>query len=571
MSRVLKEDLVVAGDHAVEVIALIKNLEKGALLYLDTICTTLLPFFTSGAYFDASLKRLVSILEVRVWHSAEEHEITRLANVLIVEFLLGRYHLNTIRKFPAALFDKIKILPNGYPSTDYPHNVNWRQFQLLDSFDSEAYAAAIAGETQHLGISDRVRGLSRFFYRPTEDGTVIFPISGLRNVSRRTFRSVTLYSPVSESIAPQQERREGNPELFSRDPDVGPVNVAVELPFRDTVAAAEEAADIAEELLDWMQPHWIPSAPVEIDRRNYIVLGADKRFVAEQHGVTRHNQLVIASRALDIDRFFQSLPAGLVESVVKRISEARADQPLARKLPVCLRWYRKAVEAEKLEDKLLYYWVVLERAFASSRHDRDHKWSLSGSTDRGQFGLIVEYVPVHEALTFMYSFGWQLYWYLWHLVRNQYISLSPEMTKACVFDGSSRNVTLDDFLPRLDAIAAELSDRLVKNKVEEVANFYRDPMTARARITKRVEITSDEIVLIYRLRNSIVHQGHFDPKLLEPFAARAGQLAGNVIQVLLTQFVASPDASVETIFAGAKVQDDWYRSAGLNKTYRWIS
>lgn len=96
----------------------------------------------------------------------------------------------------------------------------------------------------------------------------------------------------------------------------------------------------------------------------------------------------------------------------------------------------------------------------------------------------------------------------------------------------------------------------MKEKVEEVAKFYRDPLVARARITKKFEDTRDEIVLIYRLRNSIVHQGHFDPKLLEPFAARAGQLAGNVIQILLTEFVTTPDASVETIFAGAKVQYD---------------
>ncbi|MEY2490146.1 MAG: hypothetical protein QOC70_2088 [Verrucomicrobiota bacterium] len=355
--------------------------------------------------------------------------------------------------------------------------------------------------------------------------------------------------------------------MFSKDKSLSPVNVAVALPFRDSVAASEQAADMAEELFDWMQPHWTSSKPVEIDRRNYIVTDDQKRIIAEQHGASRYNEFFISQDALDVDAFFQSLPPGLADSVVKRIGESSTAQPLANKLPVCLHWYRKAVETVKLEEKLLYYWVVLERAFAFSRHDQDKKWSLAGAADSGPFRVIIEYVPVHEAMTFMYDFAWQLYWYLQRLFNSQYlsavsgqmapyVSVSPELMKACAFDGSSRTITLDQFLPNLDKIAMELSDRVVKEKVEEVARFYRDPLVAKTNICKKFEVTRDEIVLIYRLRNSIVHQGHFDRKLLEPFAARAGQLAGNVIRVLLTRFVTDRDATVETIFAGAKVHYD---------------
>jgi hypothetical protein len=97
---------------------------------------------------------------------------------------------------------------------------------------------------------------------------------------------------------------------------------------------------------------------------------------------------------------------------------------------------------------------------------------------------------------------------------------------------------------------------IVKEKVEEVVKFYRDPVVAKTSICKKFETTRDEIVLIYRLRNSIVHQGHFDRKLVEPFAARVGELARNVIRLLFTKFVDDPDASVETLFAAAKVQYD---------------
>jgi hypothetical protein len=96
----------------------------------------------------------------------------------------------------------------------------------------------------------------------------------------------------------------------------------------------------------------------------------------------------------------------------------------------------------------------------------------------------------------------------------------------------------------------------IKEKVEDAARFYRDPHVAKEAICKRFDSTRDEIALIYRLRNSIVHQGHFDRKLLEPFAARAGELARVVFSLLVSKFITDPSASVETIFTEAKVQYD---------------
>ena len=567
LSRVLKQDPVVKNAHLVEFVALINHFETAPLLYLDTVCAAVLPFFTSGNYFRDSLKRLISILKTDAWAAEDPKEIGRLSNAIIVEFLLNRYNVETIRTFPAALFSQLRSLPNGHSVTEFPHNVNWRMFQHEQSFDSAGYAAAISSEMEELTIEDRLNALGRFFDRRLEQGTFIFPVSGLRNASRLKFRSVTLYSPIKESLSARQDTETADPEMFGRDASISPVNVAVDLAFRDSAAGSDEAADIAEELFDWMQPYWTQTNPVEIDRRNYIVVDDQKRLINVQSGVSRHNAFAVSHNALNVDVFFEYLPAGLADEVVKRIGESRANQALANKLPVCLRWYRKGVEAAKLEDQLLYYWVVLERAFAFSRHDQDKKWSLSGAAETGRFRVIAEYVPVHEALTFMYDFAWQLHHYLYRLLHSHhlstatnqlvsYISLSPELMKTCGFDANSSGVTLDDFLQNLDTIAAQLTDRVVKEKVEEVASFYRDPLVANANITRKFQTTRDEIVLIYRLRNSILHQGHFDRKLLQPFAARAGQLARNVILILFTKFVDDPDTSVETIYASAKVQYD---------------
>src|SRR4029450_7018590 len=62
LSRVLKQDPVVKNAPLVEFIALIKHFETAPLLYLDTVCAAVLPFFTSGDYFRDSLKRLFPVV-----------------------------------------------------------------------------------------------------------------------------------------------------------------------------------------------------------------------------------------------------------------------------------------------------------------------------------------------------------------------------------------------------------------------------------------------------------------------------------------------------------------------------
>src|SRR5262249_6371167 len=153
------------------------------------------------------------------------------------------------------------------------------------------------------------------------------------------------------------------------------------------------------------QPYWTQREPVEIDRRSYVGLDSDKRILSQHHSVDRHNAVHLAQHALDVDALFNNLPEGCVDSVSRRLDVSRPDQELVRQLPVCLHWYRKCIETTPLEEKLLFSWVVLERAFASSRHDQDPKWSLTGSKDVGRFRSIIQYIPVHEAITFMYDVG----------------------------------------------------------------------------------------------------------------------------------------------------------------------
>ncbi|HEX7517282.1 MAG TPA: hypothetical protein VF345_08345 [Chthoniobacterales bacterium] len=556
LGRILRDDLVVRNALTVEFGALIKNFDKPALLHLNTLCASVQPFFTSGDYFVQSVARLIAILLNDTWSQNDPVEIGRLSNSLIIEFLQASYHITTIRSIPAALFDKLRFRPDGSPDTRFLHSVDWRSFLINGKYDPAAHSAAIAKAMADLSPRRRLETLVDVFRRPMELGTIIFPVSGVRNVSKLELNAVTLYNPATHPLLENSEHSlDKNPELFRRPPDLPLVNAAVRLSFRDAVAGADVAADMAEEAFDWIRPHSYSKYPIEVDRRNHIALDRAGRLQRAAHGISLNTlQLAATGDGIDLQNLVAHLPNGLIDATLSRLKTSGMDHPIVSKLRVCFRWYRRAVEAQKPEDKLLNAWIVLERMFAFSRHDALRQWGLGSGETASKFRIIAEYIPVRDALQLMYDFGWQLYYYL--RTRLPELGLSAALLKRSGLETSQPSITFDQFIPSLGEIRDQLTNRIISEKVHEAYRFYHDGKVAREQILKRHDSTRNEVVLIYRLRNTIVHHGHFDRTVLIQLAARAVQLAANATILLFGEFLRDPKATVETIFAAAKVEYD---------------
>jgi len=137
-----------------------------------------------------------------------------------------------------------------------------------------------------------------------------------------------------------------------------------------------------------------------------------------------------------------------------------------------------------------------------------------------------------------------------------YLSLPADLAREAGLSPSNKAVHLDDFIPRLSEIESHVTSRIIREKIRFVSRFYRDSKFAKNQICQVREQMRDEIVLIYRLRNSIVHEGQFDRRLLQPYAQRAAELARSAIQLLAHKFNEDPTLSAEAIFTDAKVQYD---------------
>jgi hypothetical protein len=69
---------------------------------------------------------------------------------------------------------------------------------------------------------------------------------------------------------------------------------------------------------------------------------------------------------------------------------------------------------------------------------------------------------------------------------------------------------------------------------------------AKDDVTSRVRATKDELLMLYRLRNRIVHNAHYDNSLLPLWIEKARRYAGNTIRQVLHDLFVGRERSIES-------------------------
>jgi hypothetical protein len=228
---------------------------------------------------------------------------------------------------------------------------------------------------------------------------------------------------------------------------------------------------------------------------------------------------------------------------------------LEQKITDCLHWLRKGEEADRLEDRLLHYWIVIEKVFTFP--STSAPLLKGGDKLETKLVLISELLSATSAYGFIYKIGRTLNFYLWSLFTNQLtvairgrsLNLPNDVAKKCgLTPGFTGQVLLKDFRENLSEIAKAASQRIVKNRILHVKKFYEDGDFAKGEINRIISRTKDDVFLIYRYRNSIVHNAHYDANLLLPFVEKAAKLAHTAINTLTHERAESPSITVEEIF-----------------------
>lgn len=531
IGKARNEDTIINDHIKVEFSSILKSFTNCSLTYLLQTTKHTLQFFQKGEYFRLTCDSLFECLKNIEWHEGDEEKIKLHSSSLIIELILKGHTLKSIRKIPRDIFSN-----NLLEFSDDRLTPQWlgNPPKTIDLF--------------YPTIEDRLDLFPRIFFRIEPTYTFIFEVEGLKGDSEIQLGPVLFYSPRKRRILKSDDshldKAYEKAERFEKEGENYFANCAVSISSVDFDAAASSAADLAEKALELIRSFFRTNVKLRVIREQFVAL-RDGELAGSTRGLREDDIFLVHHGSLRLDFITGN---GDSRSLLEKTSKflfSTQESPLKRKISDCIRWYKKGEESLRMEDRLLYYWIVIEKIFTFPGSSAP---LLKDSNKiESKIFLITELLSASYAYSFIFRIGWDLHSYLvTQAVNDQFrthekiLNLSPAEIRACFLDETrTGTIHLKEFLESLPIVRDSTKKRIVQNKLDYTQRFYADANFAASEIEKTLEETRIDIILIYRYRNSIVHNAHYDPNLLKPFvekAANLAQLALHMIQAEESQF-----------------------------------
>ena len=502
-------------------ILLHEKLKEKEVVVIDSIVNKLIQHFSSNEYqvfLFSSLKSIVLSSE------AKFDNIKSLTETIIFQFIFEQYSIKTIKKLITDIFSSYSLEKREnekvYFHTNYPLVTNF------ENDDYEEYVKKASDEMNNLTLEKRLDRLYKLLINDTQIYYFIFYIKGIFFENKVDFTDVTFYNPKISPVLDPNNKFEN--DIFNGENYEIGMNVIVKQKGKDIISAKLAAIKKINKTYDFILLHSNLKGKISINDACYRILDENKEFRSWSMGTSkdylwRHDVIIDEESENKIINKYQKICNN--ENILEHDKDIIFDS---------LHFYRKAKESDSQEEKLLNYWIALERLF------------LDFDTFESKFDRTCNFVQSILLERFIFQKGWNCYNIIDNLLRNQFfyrdnmiseIEIPKELQiKANIGpDLNNSIIKLQNFINSIPEIQ-QYSKNLVANDImQNVKDFYYNHKFANKEILNKKEEIRNVLLMIYRQRNQIVHNAKYDNTLIEYNIAQAQSITTIVLSVLVNE------------------------------------
>lgn len=499
--------------------------------YILQISKDIKQLFQNGLYFDASLKHLIQLITIDEQISPEFiNSINFYTQSLIVELIKKSYGLEDIKKFLHNIFDDYYIIQEfNLLQTDFPHGFEYEDYENdSKEVNYELFNNAVIQHISNLSIKDRIERLSYYYYKKKEEVYYIFIVEGLKGDIDIEIGDVTFYSLNKKRFIVDNSEVE---DLQSNQTSGKFIQAAVKVEFLLPRSSYSEAIIKLENSLDLLTFYFKLKMNLQVNSSHYLVVNSKGNLISSSY---KDNVFL---------KFNQSLNLCDIINDIKRLNkysfiwnEANKKNKSITKLNNALNWYRKAEEALKQEDKILNYWISIENLF---NLEPNIILDILNDPNKKKIHLIQETIASIQISLFIYNIGWDLYYHYKSIVNESASEIKlPEeiIKKAQLKPQVPEKIYLKNFIDNLDKIKIYEKDSFFIHKIDKIYSFYNNCNEAKKVIEQQLSQIKNDVLMIYRLRNLIVHNAYFDSTLLPYFVWKIKAFTKSLIGGLISNF-----------------------------------
>lgn len=515
LGRVLKQDNAFAELYRVEIGVALQNWDNSPLV-VKTILEKILLSMNEHHYLNRIADKLQSILEIKQELNENcKDEICLYTDLFIQELVCLGVNIedvsSLIKEDNIVMAEGLNVVICGD---------SFYELKRSDYKSEDEYHNAVSVRYKSRSAKEYISNILTHFHKEAKDGYVLLRLLGVKGSISYHFQDVHLYSIDKATYLPKESITK------IEEPDSTPyVNIAVKVKHRFYNTSINYAILRAESLLAYLSFNIHSAGKISISKQ-FATIVVDGQVCGFSCSVEDDARLMHQHRQLTA---FDLTPHS--ENINDWLKEFTENSDISndtfKKISKSTHWYRKAKCAAKFEDKLLYSWIALESILKVSDTIRVNLNPKDSST------IHIAKVICSSVMTKnrFYSYANNIYTHLVMLTQqfNNYYGFTTETIESAKLNiQPGDKIELTKFFVELPRLITEINDEIFKRDLIALQSFYED----KKRIIDFKNLISDDVTLIYRLRNMIVHNAVCPEFIIKLYAHKAQFICGSLIQAV---------------------------------------
>ena len=515
LGRILKQDCAFSELYRVEAGVALKNWDNSPLV-VKTILEKILLSMNEHHYLNRIADKLQSILEIKQELNENcKDEICLYTDLFIQEIVCLGVNIEDV----SALIKEDNVLISDLSNVVLCGD-SFYELQRKDFVSDEEYHKAVSVRYKSRSAKEYISNILTHFHKEAKNGHVILRLLGVKGSISYHFHDVHLYSIDRATYLPEDSLNEIEKPDSSKY-----VNIAVAVKHRFLNTSINYAKQRVESLLDYLSFNIRSKDKLSISKQ-FAAIVVDGQVCGSHHSVEddvnhmrQHRDLM----AFDLTPYGDNINDWLKEFT----ENSDISNNTFKEISKSTHWYRKAKCATKFEDKLLYSWIALESILKVSNS------ILVNINPKDSSIINVAKVICSSVMARnkFYSYANNMYTHLVMTTQqfnNYYGFTSKTIESAKLNIQPGDKIELTKFFVELPRLIAEINDEIFKRDLIALQSFYEDKKC----IIDFKSLVSDDVTLIYRLRNMIVHNAVCPEFIIKLYAYKAQYISGSLIQAV---------------------------------------
>ena len=507
-----------------------------------TICMQLKNDFSSKDYFVF----LVENLKFYLQDDIENHYkiIKELMEHIFMELIYNGYSLKEISKNILNLFSLASNNPkSSIPTTNFPINL------IKDDYSKEKLILYI----NNMSVDERIDYIKRLYSNEKKIYYVIISVAGIAIDEKelKCNNDILFYNPNISDPTNSISNNNWREDKFNIDYTKN-CNACITVQAYNVNDAHNQALKKLDNYINILKI--ISSLDnYKICDNDCVILDATRKMIQVTYSSYKNEydrrKFEREIRAINENDFFY-------DKKVKELSKKMenliySDEDIKNKTDKVLlnsiKKYSEAIDTSNEQEAFLKYWSALESLF-------DEGLSLIKSDNK--IDNMLEVLSIYLVYIEKYEELHNLYNELNIATSKQYFNSVPEIIKlpkkilkklGWTKESNKKSISLDLLIEYSDEILKKVNDYYYYSKIENMKMLYTDTKTAFAILNDYKEKCENNIIMIYRIRNQIIHDAYCNDIPIEFYLPLLKKMVNSFLNTVIDEYIKCKNMTISEI------------------------